>query len=140
MLYIVSILIFLLPTILIYEYRLRKLRKKPVLPPQTMNFDELRKFADISKILRPNYPNLFFVSNGDLHFYCHMDISIEEFIKKTKEKLFTKGDFGFFHKNELTCYEHELEDKLKTEEIELTNRKNQLREIRIDRELTLLNR
>lgn len=135
--YLLCCLVSLLPIICLYEYRLRKLRNQIIKAPQEINFEELRKFANISKILRPNCPNLFFVSDGYLHFYCHIDMTIENLILKIKEKLFTKGDFTFFCKNELTCYEYELEDKLKTEEIELTKKKEYLRELKIDRELTL---
>jgi hypothetical protein len=123
-----------------YEYRLRKLRNQNIKISQTLNFEELRKFADISKILNPNFQNLIFMSNGYLHFYCHLDIPIEEFLQKIKEKLSTKGGFYLFHKNELTCYQHELEDRLKIEEIELKNKKELLNQIKIDRELDLIGR
>ena len=139
MLYILSVLIFLVPTILIYEYRLRKLRKNPKSVPIT----ELCHYLQLHKHIYKGDKNiyLYYFTDGKTHV-CNAfprDDKFLDAVRDIRKTLFGASDnIPLFLETSIPSLEKEAEKQLKKDEEEIETRRKLLEEVRLTRELNLL--
>jgi hypothetical protein len=139
MLYVLSVVIFLVPTILIYEYRLRKLRKNPKSVPIT----ELCHYLQLHKHIYKGDKNiyLYYFTDGKTHV-CNAFPRDDKFLDAVRD--IRKTLFGastaipLFLETSISDAEREVEKQLKKDEEELETRRKLLEEVRLTRELNLL--